>query len=148
VNQTDRVEITATRRHVLKTGVKLAYATPLLAASMRLTEAGVGAVSDGGTGSVPCGATTCGTEESTGAQLACVDPAHALCCTAARTRTTPQGVAVGCCAEGTVFDASEVVSLFDGCCDIQTYAGGLGACCPLGSHVVGGICVPRDIVFP
>ena len=45
-----------TRRTITKTGVKLAYAAPVLAASMRLSAGGAGAVSPGGT----CFTFTCG----------------------------------------------------------------------------------------
>jgi hypothetical protein len=40
-----RLAISPTRRTIVKTGVKLAYAAPVLAASFRLSQMGVGAVS-------------------------------------------------------------------------------------------------------
>jgi len=51
----DTLDAAATRRRVLKTGAKLAYAAPLVAASMRLTAGGAGAVSGGGSTCIEVG---------------------------------------------------------------------------------------------
>jgi hypothetical protein len=57
----ERVD-TTTRRAVVKTGVKLAYAVPLVAASFKLRSTGAGAVSDGESCGTPtrCGAPSFG----------------------------------------------------------------------------------------
>ena len=77
---TSRFSSLTSRRSIVRTGAKLAYATPLVAASMKLSGGGAAAISGGTTFTVPGGAVdgiSTGLSVTAGQQI-CVDASSGL----------------------------------------------------------------------
>src|SRR5687768_13246051 len=86
---TDGLVRPVTRRRVLKTGAKLAYAAPLVAASMRMSRGGVAAISGGG-GCLDLGG-SCGSIDNISCWRASATTTGACPCVAAYVGNGPAG---------------------------------------------------------
>ena len=126
---------TTTRRTIVKTGTKVAYAAPLVAVSFKLSGQGVGAIS-GDDGCSPSSGQTCGSYEACGTTPAgnpCVchqTVANTTVCGAYGTCTTPCNTN-GDCAVVTGFygDTGPGFCHTGTCCTVP--AGFTGICAPL-----------------
>jgi hypothetical protein len=116
-DHTPSLDTTTTRRHVLTTGAKLAYAAPVVAATMKLTTSGTAAISGGAPVCLTTG--TCCPDEAT---------CQAQCCTG---RVAFGDVA---CPGGPICAGSSC----GGMCATDNDCGGQSTAC------LKGICVGSD----